>query len=91
MYTNTNETFRSEDDKGQISREVYQSRAGGDDALRYIKRDLLHDTLREDACLSCLRDVELQYSISREMLHESRESPNLNLFFPLGAEHRILF
>jgi hypothetical protein len=52
MDTNTNETFRSEDDKGQISREVYQSRAGGDDALRYIKRDLLRDTLREDACLS---------------------------------------
>jgi len=39
---------------------VCQSRAGGDDVLRYIKRDLLRDTLRKDGCL---RDVELQACI----------------------------
>ena len=45
-HTNTNETFRAETGKGEISLEVCQSRADGDDALRYIKRDLLRDTLR---------------------------------------------
>ena len=58
--TNTNEAFRTEADKDKINREVCQSRAGGDDALRYIKRDLLRDALREDGCLW---DVELQASI----------------------------
>jgi hypothetical protein len=48
----------------EVSREVCQSRAGGDDALRYIKRDLLCDTLsREDGGL---RDVELQTIIYLE-------------------------
>jgi hypothetical protein len=43
---------------------VCQSRADGDDVLRYIKRDLLRDTLtREDGGLV---DVELQTSISLE-------------------------
>jgi hypothetical protein len=49
--------------KGKISREVCQIRDVGDDDLRYIKRDLLCDTLREDVCL---RDVELQASIFLE-------------------------
>ncbi len=42
-HTNTNEAFGAEAGKGKISREVCQSRAGGDDALGYIKRDLLRD------------------------------------------------
>jgi hypothetical protein len=49
--TNTNEAFRAEAGKGKISREVCQRRAGGDDALGYIKHDLLRDVLREDGCL----------------------------------------
>ena len=40
-----------------------QSRADSNKAVRYIERDLLRDTLREDGCL---RDVELQASIFLE-------------------------
>jgi len=40
-HTNTNEALRAEAVKGQVSREVCQRRTGGDDALRYIKSDLL--------------------------------------------------
>ena len=62
LATNANETFRTEAGKGEVIREVCQSRAGGDDALLYIKRDLLRDTLsREDGGLSY---VEFQTSIS---------------------------
>jgi len=59
-HTNTNEAFRAEAGKSQICREVCQSRAGSNKAVRYIERDLLRDTLGKDGCL---RDVELQAGI----------------------------
>ena len=63
-HTDTNETFRAEAGKSQICREKCQSGAGGDDTLRYIKRDLLRDSLsREDDCLT---NTELQSSFFLE-------------------------
>jgi hypothetical protein len=47
--------------RGEVSREVCQRRVGGDDDFRYIKHDLLCDTLRRED--GGLRDVELQTSI----------------------------
>ena len=63
-HTNTNEAFREEAGKDEVSREVCQIRADGDDTLRYIKRDLLRVTpTREDGGLE---DVDLQTSICLE-------------------------
>ncbi len=59
-HTNTNETFRTERRKGDITAKLSQCRAASNEAVCHIKHSLLGGALGEDGGLG---DIKLQSCI----------------------------
>jgi len=54
-HTDTNETFRAERSKGDITAKLSQCRAGSNEAVRHIKHSLLGGALGEDGGLGNIK------------------------------------